>query len=222
MKPLQDLPGHDIIGEFIYWGSPQQVSLFRRKMLHGEFFPETSPFGEFVRFSADNYHDRKFERALMCFENRCPTWPEMVKLKDFFWYTHDIVIQVHPRKSEYVNVIKHALHLWLPTDAQSLRTLQSVRMLTQQALSMLQREATSSELFFRKIHFSGKTLVAIFGGTDWPTWEEVCSVKKHCFGEDHTALQFNICKELDLNSRHILLLWDAEDFPIALPKKEYV
>lgn len=44
--------------------------------------------------------------------SRCPTWEEMCVIKDMFWDAEDFVIQVHPPKSEYVNVHAYCLHLW--------------------------------------------------------------------------------------------------------------
>lgn len=44
-----------------------------------------------------------------------PTWEEMCFLKDLFWDEEDVVMQLHPRKSEYVNTHPHTLHLWRPT-----------------------------------------------------------------------------------------------------------
>ena len=222
MKPLQKLPEHDVLTEAWYNGSPNQVSVFQRKLLDSKFVSETSVMGEPVIILADNYIDSNFERTFMFLSDRCPTWPEMVALKDFLWNPGDVVFQVHPRKEDYVNINKHALHLWRPKDAPSLRTLQSVRLLIQQRMSMLISEPTSSTLIFKEGRCGAKDFVAIFGGTNWPTWEEVCAIKKHCFGEDRTALQFNISRELDLNSKHILILWDADDFNIQLPPKEYV
>ena len=43
---------------------------------------------------------------------RAPTWDEMCKIKDKFWDEEDVVIQFHPKKSEYVNNHKYCLHLW--------------------------------------------------------------------------------------------------------------
>lgn len=46
---------------------------------------------------------------------RTPLWSEMCQVKDLFWDDEDVVIQFHPRKSEYVNNHPHTLHLWRPT-----------------------------------------------------------------------------------------------------------
>lgn len=44
--------------------------------------------------------------------SRTPTWREMCFVKDTFWESEDVVMQLHPRKSEYVNNHTHTLHLW--------------------------------------------------------------------------------------------------------------
>lgn len=46
---------------------------------------------------------------------RTPTWREMAFIKDLCWDGEDVVMQLHPRKSQYVNNHPHTLHLWRPT-----------------------------------------------------------------------------------------------------------
>lgn len=48
-------------------------------------------------------------------ETKPPTWSIMCKVKDLFWDDEDVVIQYHPKKSEYVNMHEGCLHLWQPT-----------------------------------------------------------------------------------------------------------
>ena len=43
---------------------------------------------------------------------RCPTWPEMCIVKDRFFEPDDVVVQFHPRASEYRNCHIYCLHLW--------------------------------------------------------------------------------------------------------------
>jgi len=45
---------------------------------------------------------------------RVPTWKEMAFLKDVFWDAEDVVMQLHPRRSQYVNNHPNVLHLWRP------------------------------------------------------------------------------------------------------------
>jgi len=46
---------------------------------------------------------------------RTPTWKEMVYVKNLCWDEEDVVMQLHPKKSEYINTHPHTLHLWRPT-----------------------------------------------------------------------------------------------------------
>lgn len=41
-----------------------------------------------------------------------PTWNDMCILKDIFWNEDESVIEVHPKKEEYVNNMPNCLHLW--------------------------------------------------------------------------------------------------------------
>lgn len=45
-------------------------------------------------------------------KKRCPTWEEMCMVKDMFWDDEDVVVQLHPAKSQYVNNHPYVLHLW--------------------------------------------------------------------------------------------------------------
>lgn len=44
-----------------------------------------------------------------------PSWGDMCKLKDLFFDEDEAVIQIHPKKQDYVNRMKNCLHLWKPT-----------------------------------------------------------------------------------------------------------
>lgn len=45
---------------------------------------------------------------------RTPTWTEMCFVKRLLWDAEDVVMQLHPRESEYVNCHRNVLHLWRP------------------------------------------------------------------------------------------------------------
>ena len=55
------------------------------------------------------------EHVSVQLQRKLPTWEEMCEIKDIFWSEEEMVVQIHPRKSEYVN-ITDALHLWRPKD----------------------------------------------------------------------------------------------------------
>jgi hypothetical protein len=48
---------------------------------------------------------------------RTPTWREMSFVKATCWDAEDVIVQFHPRKSEYVNQHPFTLHLWRPIEA---------------------------------------------------------------------------------------------------------
>jgi hypothetical protein len=45
-------------------------------------------------------------------KTRIPSWEEMCYVKAIFWDAEDVVMQLHPRESEYVNNHAAVLHLW--------------------------------------------------------------------------------------------------------------
>ena len=45
---------------------------------------------------------------------RIPSWDDMCALKDIFFYNEEEAYQVHPKKSDYVNIKQNCLHLWKP------------------------------------------------------------------------------------------------------------
>ena len=47
-------------------------------------------------------------------QQRTPTWKEMCYVKRLCWDAEDVVMQLHPRESEYVNCHPNVLHLWRP------------------------------------------------------------------------------------------------------------
>ena len=48
--------------------------------------------------------------------NRTPDWDEMCAIKDMFWNGDEVVMQFHPAKSNYVNLMLNCLHLWRPIE----------------------------------------------------------------------------------------------------------
>jgi|SRR5690606_37281139 len=55
-----------------------------------------------------------YEHVSVSLPNRCPNWEEMCFVKDFFWEEDEMCIQIHPRKSVYVNFHSTCLHIWKP------------------------------------------------------------------------------------------------------------
>lgn len=47
-------------------------------------------------------------------KSHTPSWDEMCDLKDMFFREDEVVMQLHPAKSQYVNNMPNCLHLWKP------------------------------------------------------------------------------------------------------------
>lgn len=45
---------------------------------------------------------------------KIPSWDDMCVLKDIFFYDEEEAYQIHPKRSEYVNLQSNCLHLWKP------------------------------------------------------------------------------------------------------------
>ena len=59
-----------------------------------------------------------WEHVSVSRRDRCPTWEEMCQVKAMFWDAEDVVVQFHPRESEYVNNHPNCLHLWRQVGAE--------------------------------------------------------------------------------------------------------
>ena len=54
--------------------------------------------------------------SIVPFNKKTPSWEDMCKLKKIFFKDDEAVMQIHPKKEDYVNVVKNCLHLWRPID----------------------------------------------------------------------------------------------------------
>lgn len=45
---------------------------------------------------------------------KIPTWNDMCQVKEIFFNDDEEVLQLHPKKSQYVNLQENCLHLWKP------------------------------------------------------------------------------------------------------------
>jgi hypothetical protein len=67
------------------------------------------PLTVIFSYAVDGY---EWEHVSVSYSNRCPTWDEMCRVKDMFFYDTECVIQFHPAKKDYVNIYPYCLHLW--------------------------------------------------------------------------------------------------------------
>lgn len=57
-----------------------------------------------------------WEHVSVSHSQRIPSWEVMCKIKEMFFEDEEIVMQLHPKKSQYVNNHKYCLHLWRPLE----------------------------------------------------------------------------------------------------------
>lgn len=68
--------------------------------------------GSFYNVIASN--GMGWEHVSVSNNQRIPSWEVMCKIKEMFFEDEEVVIQYHPKKSEYVNNHPKCLHLWKP------------------------------------------------------------------------------------------------------------
>ena len=78
-------------------------------------FQIVGPMGRDLRIlSSGPTPDTGWEHVSVSVQNRPPNWAEMCRVKDLFWDDEEMVMQIHPPRSEYVNHHPFCLHLWKP------------------------------------------------------------------------------------------------------------
>lgn len=71
-------------------------------------------------------NEHGFEHVSVCPYDRSitPSWDDMCAVKDVFFEPEEEAIQIHPKKSEYVNIMPNCLHLWRPKDQELLKVIE--------------------------------------------------------------------------------------------------
>jgi hypothetical protein len=83
--------------------------------MHGAF-EGPGPFGTTLKILSSGPAS-DWEHVSVSTTTRTPSWQEMCWVKDLFWGKEEVVMQLHPAKSEYVNHHPYCLHLWKPIDS---------------------------------------------------------------------------------------------------------
>ncbi len=108
MRPIQDISEN----KKVKLGEVSDKYLSGTVKLRG---PDGSHLYYFVFTVEDGYEDgiiREHASVSRVTGDKLPTWEEMCDLKDIFWEDEEECIQIHPRKSDYVNLVGNCLHIW--------------------------------------------------------------------------------------------------------------
>lgn len=68
-----------------------------------------------LKVIASTYNEDK-EHVSVSLPDRIPSWDEMCFIKNMFFDEEEVCIQIHPRKSQYINLHSNCLHLWKLTE----------------------------------------------------------------------------------------------------------
>ena len=142
-------------------------------------------------------------------DTRIPTYEEMVFAKGLFWEENEICIEVHPKKSEYVNINPDCLHIWKRIGE---NYKESSNMITDFIKTFPQN--TSSTMQVTQLRMYDKLYCIVTGPNRWPTWNELCEIKSQYFEAEEAAVQYHFSKSTDLNANFIIVITSA---PTHLP-----
>ena len=155
---------------------------------------------------------------------RCLRWEEMCEIKEMFFLDTETVVQIHPKKEDYINDHPYVLHLWRPN---------KMRMPLPKKKDILQENIVEKEIFPKE---NGFYLIKKFRTKDWehvsvrildskgsllqryPKWSEMCEVKDICFNEDEAVIEIH--DNVDFNnadSLYTLHLWKPLTKKLPLP-----
>lgn len=146
---------------------------------------------------------------------RIANYQELEQIRALFFEKEEPVIEIHPEKKNYVNNVEYVLHLWKPNRETLPLPPQIDSVVTYDVIP------TNKPDVFLKVSYANKEdwdlyEVSVVKGKKllnrYPSWDEMCIVKKYVSGED--AVAFHYHTENGTNG-HAIRLWIP-------PKKDFV
>lgn len=58
--------------------------------------------------------EKEWEHVSISCEDETPSWDITQRVKEMMFEDEEVVMQLHPKKSQYKNLHEHCLHLWRP------------------------------------------------------------------------------------------------------------
>lgn len=187
------------------------ISNFRRIDLYGDGFLGDEANGAFI---IDRYNNGEFYLVIASngqgwdhvsvtihkknggSVKKCPSYQEMMMIKEKLFSEEDVVFQLHPREEDYINTHPYCLHLWKPNNC---------NMVVPPLNSINNDELTENTYFehegiivrIKTGELDGWQVARVYCFTkdgklikSNPTWDIMCKVKSLIFGEKDAAFQF--------------------------------
>ena len=93
-----------------------------RLSLFGEYGDDYNGMFE-LKIKGENYrivvsNGEGWEHVSISHKHKIPSWKVMCILKDMFFEEDEVVMQLHPKKSDHINLHPNCLHLWRPLNAE--------------------------------------------------------------------------------------------------------
>lgn len=152
-------------------------------------------------------------------EYRMPNAEEMKKIKNMFFSRNEPVMEVHPKKEDYVNINPNVLHLWKP-NLIDLPVPPNILEFTEVDLIRTKRDR---KLLIKRGEMDGwiayRVSVLEYGlpRKAKPSWDDMCIAKKALIGEDEIALQYH-ARGLN-EDKYSLTLWlPPKEIELPLPE----
>lgn len=187
------------------------ISNFRRIDLYGDGFLGDEANGAFI---IDRYNNGEFYLVIASngqgwdhvsvtihkknggSVKKCPSYQEMMMIKEKLFSEEDVVFQLHPREEDYINTHPYCLHLWKPNNCNMVvPPLNSIN--NDELIENTYFEHEGIIVRIKTSELDGWQVARVYCFTkdgklikSNPTWDIMCKVKSLIFGEKDAAFQF--------------------------------
>lgn len=128
--------------------------------------------------------------------SKCPSYEEMLMIKEKIFHDEETVFQIHPREEDYINTHPYCLHLWRPNNCNMvIPPLYSVG--DDQLVENTYFEYEGVIIRIKTGEIDGWQLARVYCFTKdgkfikgGPNWDAMCKAKALVFGEKDAAFQF--------------------------------
>lgn len=188
MKNLNEFNEYRIRNKFGFLGDNQVGQFFIP--LRGVTFQVVASVGEGWDHVSVSILYEKDGKTLV----RIPNYEEMNIVKNMFFEDSEPVIEVHPKKADYVNQNEFVLHLWRPLD-QELPLPPEIDTYTPYDVIPTSKPEISLKVGCANVEGWESYEVAVMKKGKpmkrFPSWKDMCEVKQKLIG-DKVAFQFRI------------------------------